>query len=53
MQAGQRRNVGIMVRVPDASGLLTGKVRYPIQSLIRTTTAVLESKSSSLRRCKR
>ena len=26
MQAAERRNVGIMVRVPDASGLLTGKV---------------------------
>jgi aryl-alcohol dehydrogenase-like predicted oxidoreductase len=26
MQAAERRNVGIMVRVPDASGLLTGKI---------------------------
>jgi aryl-alcohol dehydrogenase-like predicted oxidoreductase len=26
MQAAERHNVGIMVRVPDASGLLTGKV---------------------------
>ncbi len=26
MQAADQRNVGIMVRVPDASGLLTGKV---------------------------
>ncbi|MDQ4102076.1 MAG: aldo/keto reductase [Thermoproteota archaeon] len=26
MQAAERRSVGIMVRVPDASGLLTGKV---------------------------
>jgi aryl-alcohol dehydrogenase-like predicted oxidoreductase len=26
MQAAERRNVGVMVRVPDASGLLTGKV---------------------------
>ena len=26
IQAAERRNVGIMVRVPDASGLLTGKV---------------------------
>jgi aryl-alcohol dehydrogenase-like predicted oxidoreductase len=26
MQAAQHRNVGIMVRVPDASGVLTGKV---------------------------
>jgi len=26
MQAAEQRNVGIMVRVPDASGLLTGKV---------------------------
>jgi aryl-alcohol dehydrogenase-like predicted oxidoreductase len=27
MQAAESRNVGIMVRVPDASGLLTGKVK--------------------------
>jgi len=27
MQAAEPRNVGIMVRVPDASGLLTGKVK--------------------------
>jgi aryl-alcohol dehydrogenase-like predicted oxidoreductase len=26
MQSAEQRNVGIMVRVPDASGLLTGKV---------------------------
>jgi aryl-alcohol dehydrogenase-like predicted oxidoreductase len=26
MKEAERRNVGIMVRVPDASGLLTGKV---------------------------